>query len=216
MSGGSSGLGSLGSFKNALDPLNIFGGSSSSILGNIVDPGNIFGGNPQASTNRRLGAPDPTGGVPQTQSALGNIGPGSLQPHFYDPNSFAPRQMTGGSFNQMAQQMAGPQYMPQLMSSPQASIPSTPHDVMQQSMPDVMQQSMPHSGGLFGHPNLQLNPLNMNGEPNPQIGPGMMAALKARYGFGGNPAANSTRPMPPQMPANWYSSSIGGGIPGGI
>lgn len=53
--GGSSGFATGQSFQNALDPLNIFGGSSSSVLGNIVDPGNVFGGNPQLQHNPRVG-----------------------------------------------------------------------------------------------------------------------------------------------------------------
>jgi hypothetical protein len=35
----------------------------------------------------------------------------------YNPGSFAPRPLTGGSFNQMAQQAAGPLYIPQAMQA---------------------------------------------------------------------------------------------------
>lgn len=110
--GGSSGLGSTGSFFNWLDPGNIFGHSSSSVGGNILDPGNIFGGNPQASSNPRLTGYDASGGMP---SVLPNLGAASMVPHLYDPNSFVNPTLTGGLYNKMAKRAAGPVYMPRLL-----------------------------------------------------------------------------------------------------
>jgi hypothetical protein len=187
MSGGSSGLGSKGSIYNALDPGNFFGKSSSSVFGNIVDPGNIFGMNPQASNNPRLTSMNGDGST-SVPTTLPNLGGQAMQPHYYDPNSFQPRQLTGGMFNQMAQQGAGQQYVPKLMQ-PQASnqmgaqgaVPGNPY-----TLPPVMPMTP------FG----QQVRANMNGtEPMPQVGPGMMRGIKAQ--FGGFPAAHSIMPYSP-------------------
>ena len=71
--GGESGFGTARSFEDALDPLNIFGGSSSSIGGNIIDPGNVMGANPQLSAN---GNPRVNGGnVPGFGQPGGGMGP---------------------------------------------------------------------------------------------------------------------------------------------
>jgi hypothetical protein len=109
MNGGSSGGGFLSSQAgwNALDPANLFGHSSSSSIGsNILDPGNVLGMNSAVATNAANAANNPT--------TIGNLGAASLMPRYYSPTSFSAPQLTGGMFNQMAQQGAGAVYTPTL------------------------------------------------------------------------------------------------------
>lgn len=108
--GGNSGFGTGQSFINALDPLNLSGKASSSVLGNVVDPGNVMGLNMGMATNPRLGggaaSPGGAAGVP---SVLPNLG---INPRIYNPNSFVNPATGGGLWNQQAQQLAGSVYSP--------------------------------------------------------------------------------------------------------
>jgi hypothetical protein len=185
-----------------------YGGSGMDLnsAGRILDPAGIFGGGGMNKTAAEAffdpAGIDSNGGlnlfgkagqnnqsnVPQTPDALGNLGAASMQPTYYDPNSFQPRQLTGGMFNQMAQQGAGPQYVPQIMH-PQASNQTGG------------QNGVP--GNSYAPPPVMpMTPLgqqvraNINGtEPMPQFGPGMMRGIKAQ--FGGFPVAHSTMPYSP-------------------
>lgn len=113
--GGNSGFGTGQSFINALDPLNLSGKASSSVLGNVVDPGNVMGLNMGMATNPRLGGGvASSGGAAGVPSVLPNLG---LNPRLYSPNSFVNPVLSGGSWNQQAQQLAGPVYSPTVMGS---------------------------------------------------------------------------------------------------
>jgi hypothetical protein len=59
------------------------------------------------------GGSSPSIQLPSVLPALTSGGTAQL----YNPGSFAPRPLTGGSFNQMAQQAAGPLYIPQAMQA---------------------------------------------------------------------------------------------------
>lgn len=119
--GGNSGFGTGQSFINALDPLNLSGKASSSVLGNIVDPGNVMGLNMGMATNPRLsgGAASP-GGAAGMPSVLPNLG---INPQLYNPTTFVNPTLGGGSWNQQAQQLAGPVYSPMVMAP--AAVPAT-------------------------------------------------------------------------------------------
>lgn len=106
--GGNSGFGTGQSFINALDPLNLSGKASSSVLGNLVDPGNVMGLNMGMATNPRLGG-GPAAGASGAPGVLPNLG---ITPRLYDPNSFVNPAAANGPWNQQAQQLAGPVYSP--------------------------------------------------------------------------------------------------------
>lgn len=100
---GASGFGTTQSLYDALDPGNLMGKSSSSVLGNIIDPGNVMGNNPQLN-----GMGPSQNGVP---SVLPNLGARSMMPiqpygKFMGPNT------SGGGFNAMAASAAGPLFDP--------------------------------------------------------------------------------------------------------
>lgn len=83
-----------------LDPLGKW------IVGKGGDPWNLYGekDNPDALFF-------PSGnGTPAIPTMLPNLGAASLIPKTYSPNAFAPPALSGGSFNRMTQQMAGPVY----------------------------------------------------------------------------------------------------------
>jgi hypothetical protein len=103
MSGGSQGgLGSPQSVVNAADPLNIFGHSSNSVMGNIVDPGGLYGpGGPFGPAANASGAP----------SVLPNLGGNSMMPIQPYGKFMAPDTSDGG-FNAMAARAAGPLFDP--------------------------------------------------------------------------------------------------------
>jgi hypothetical protein len=87
---------------NAADPLNIFGHSSGSVMGNIVDPGGLYGpGGP-------FGPPANASSIPSTLPNLGARSMMPVQPYgkFVAPNT------SGGGFNAMAAQAAGPLFNP--------------------------------------------------------------------------------------------------------
>lgn len=112
--GGNSGFGTGQSFINALDPLNLSGKASSSVLGNVLDPGNVMGLNMGMATNPRLGGGAASAGASGVPSVLPTLG---LNPRMYDPNSFMPPVLSGGPWNQQAQQLAGPVYSPTVMGA---------------------------------------------------------------------------------------------------
>lgn len=119
--GGNSGFGTGQSFINALDPLNLSGKASSSVLGNLVDPGNVMGLNMGMATNPRLGGgATPSAGASGVPGVLPNLG---LNPRLYDPNSFVNPAAGNGPWNQQAQQLAGPVYAP--LPMPPAGLPAT-------------------------------------------------------------------------------------------
>lgn len=128
--------------KNAADPLDIFGGSGSSIAGNVLDPGN-FGGMGQNGFPTQSG--HLFGSSPFTKAPVNpNVNPatganygataGALPPNYLGSNAGLPTsagygspsmsgygfnyyggqapQPQGGYYNQMAQAMAGPSYAP--------------------------------------------------------------------------------------------------------
>jgi hypothetical protein len=236
---GGSGM-DLNSAGRILDPLGIFGGGgmNKTAAEAFFDPAgidsngglNLFG---KAGQNNQSN-------VPQTPAELGNLGPNSLQPHFYDPNSFAPRQMTGGSFNQMAQQAAGPVYNPQLMgASPGGAVPNPSpgsagfggSDAFVGGAPSTMPYNGPHSDGAISGLNPAISGLNpmrgMNLHPEGMPLLGNRPFMRMGHQFGGfrhstmpYNGPHSTMPyngpMPAQLPPNWAMSNIGGGIPGGI
>lgn len=109
---GASGLGTTQSLYDALDPGNLMGKSSSSVLGNILDPGNIMGNNPQLNGM----GPQSQNGVP---SVLPNLGARSMMP-IQPYGKFAAPDTSGGGFNSMAAQGAGPLF------NPSAGAPSWP------------------------------------------------------------------------------------------
>ena len=101
-SGSQGGLGSPQSVVNAADPLNIFGHSSSSVLGNIVDPGGLYG----------PGGPfGPPINGPGLLSKLPNLGAQSMLP-MQPYGKFMAPDISGGGFNAMAAQAAGPLFNP--------------------------------------------------------------------------------------------------------
>ena len=63
-----------------------------------------------ASLGALTGAMGGVNGLPP--GMLPNLG---INPQFYDPNSFSAPQLTGGSYNRMAQRLAGPVYNPVLL-----------------------------------------------------------------------------------------------------
>ncbi len=96
------------SLWNVGDPANLFGHSSSaSISSNILDPGDVLGLNPAAS------------GVPQAPGVPGvlpNLGAASLMPRLAQGAFVAPTT-GGGTFNSMAQMLAGPLFNPSVKVS---------------------------------------------------------------------------------------------------
>lgn len=118
--GGNSGFGTGQSFINALDPLNLSGKASSSVLGNVLDPGNVMGLNMGMATNPRLGGGTSLNGAAGVPGALPNLG---INPRPYNPNSFVNPVLSGGPWNQQAQQLAGPVYSPKLMGPMRAPSP---------------------------------------------------------------------------------------------
>lgn len=108
MSGGSSLSGSR-LIANAYDPANIMGKSGSSFGDNLLDPGGWWGINKEGAMQKKPGeAP----GGPDSLPLL----PGNYMPFLYSPSSFAARPMGGGYYNNMAARMAGPLYVPRLLS----------------------------------------------------------------------------------------------------
>lgn len=117
--GGGSLLGALGGpgLTSALGGINSLTGSN---LGNMGGWGSAMKtgfDSPAAMIGAPLGYPTNWVGMqspynPQSTipSALGDIGGNSSQPQFSNPMSWAQRAPTGGTFNQMAQQLAGPVY----------------------------------------------------------------------------------------------------------
>lgn len=215
MNGGSSGLGSTGSFYNWLDPGNLFGHSSSSILGNIIDPGNIFGGNPQASNNPRLTGYDANGGIP---SVLPNLGAASMIPHLYDPNSFSNPTLTGGAFNRMAQQSAGPVYTPSLL--PGVSYPGVTGGIGGTSSNGIgPTQQIPPSYSIPGHPS-GSNSVEGAGTGFSFSNPGMSANTGGSVFTGGgqtitgNTNSGGGFSVTPGMGA--FAGGMVGGLPGAI
>lgn len=111
--GGKGGSGSLGSDFGKVDPL---GNAITSIGG---DPLNLYGNknNPNALIFPS-GNGSASGGLPSTLPTLANVG----NPKIYDPGSFnGYAYLGGGPFNQMASQLAGPQYAP----TPQGAQPGS-------------------------------------------------------------------------------------------
>lgn len=99
--------GTAQSFYNLADPLNLSGKASSGhALSNILDPGNVLGFNQAANPNGPNGAGK--GGIP---SVLPNLGANTLIPHT-PQGRFMPVQTGGGTFNNMANQGAGPLFNP--------------------------------------------------------------------------------------------------------
>ena len=106
------GSGSVGSIVGNADP-----------VGNLItqvggDPLNIYGNknNPNALLFPSSNGSSSTSGVPSVLPTLPNVG----APTLYNPSSFGGLANFGsGKYNQMAAQMAGPQYQPMLMPSTQ-------------------------------------------------------------------------------------------------
>lgn len=111
--GGNSGFGTGQSFINALDPLNLSGKASSSVLGNVLDPGNVIGLNMGMATNPRLGGGASTAAASSVPGTLPNLG---INPRLYNPTSFMNPALSGGQWNQQAQGLAGPVYSPTVLS----------------------------------------------------------------------------------------------------
>ncbi|MGH7239987.1 MAG: hypothetical protein ACREHG_07965 [Candidatus Saccharimonadales bacterium] len=117
-SSGITGKGLLQTGINAFDPANIFGHSGSSVLKNLIDPGNIDSG--PDGLNLFGDRPIVTPGGPSTLPTLD--GPnaaaglsGNFAPQFFqsNPTSYQQAPSPGAgmmNFNNMAQQLAGPQY----------------------------------------------------------------------------------------------------------
>lgn len=119
--GGNSGFGTGQSFINALDPLNLSGKASSSVLGNVLDPGNVMGLNMGMATNPRLGGGASLNGASGVPGTLPNLG---LNPRMYNPTTFVNPALGGGPWNQQAQQLVGSSYSPTLMGPMRTPAPS--------------------------------------------------------------------------------------------
>jgi hypothetical protein len=76
------------------------------IVGRGGDPWNLYG---EKSNPTALFFPSGNG-APAIPTMLPNLGAASLNPKIYNPGAFAPPALSGGLFNRMTQQMAGPVY----------------------------------------------------------------------------------------------------------
>ena len=133
-----------------IDPVGI-GNKIATVGGGSLDPLHIFPVNQPGGAN--YDAAHPAAGGPSTIQTLPGTASGQFGPFLYNPNTFANVPNGSGYFNNMVNQMAGPQYIPTLMQQPQQNM-QQPQQNMQNpysAMPSIPPY-LPQYGGNRNKP----------------------------------------------------------------
>lgn len=139
-----------GGITGSQDPL---GNLVASGAGGKDDPLGLYAINRPGGANYIASHPTPGGpsSIPTIGGPMtGQTMPGINTPKFYSPNSFIPASTAGGPFNSMAQQAAGPQYIPTLLRMMQQQ-PQGNTGNLGSALGNLPMMRHPPNGGKFGY-----------------------------------------------------------------